>query len=66
MDVQETSTHVFVIRLWTEEVDEEGRATWRGHITHVLTGKRRYLDTMEGISAFIEPYLQPMRTGDDD
>ena len=55
MDVQETSTHVFVIRLWTEEVDEEGRATWRGHITHVLTGKRRYLDTMEGISAFIEP-----------
>jgi hypothetical protein len=65
MDLQETSTHVFVIRLWLEEKDQRGRASWRGHITHTLTGKRRYLEDMEGISSFIEPYIQTMTAGDD-
>ena len=66
MDLQETSTHVFVTRLWLEGVDTDEHAVWRGHITHVLTGERQYLDSMEGIRAFIEPYLQTMTTDDDD
>jgi len=58
MDLPETSTHAFVIRLWSEEIDEEGHVTWRGHITHALTGRRVYLRDGRDIWAFIEPYLQ--------
>jgi hypothetical protein len=58
MDVPESSTHAFVIRLWSEEIDEEGRITWRGHITHALTGRQRPLQNVEDIVSFIGPYLQ--------
>jgi hypothetical protein len=57
---------VFVIRLWLEEKDENEGALWRGHITHVMTGKRSYLHGLEGIASFIKPYLQTMSTGGDD
>lgn len=63
--VPEINTHAFVIRLWFEERGKKGRAKWRGHITHVLTGRRRYLQNMGDISAFIESYLQTMTAGDD-
>jgi hypothetical protein len=57
MDSLETNTHAFVIRIWLEEGKEEGRAIWRGHITHVLSGRRSYFDSLEGITTFILSYL---------
>lgn len=60
MDLGENGIHVFVTRIWLEERDEKGRAIWRGHITHVLTGKRRYVQSIEDIPAFIKPYIQAM------
>ena len=54
----EPNLHSFVVRLWLEETAEEtGRAAWRGHITHVPSGTRRYLTELSDIAAFITPYL---------
>jgi hypothetical protein len=59
--VEEPRIHSFIIKVWLEEtVAEGGKAKWRGHITHVLSGERRYLQTLSGVSAFIMPYLNRM------
>ena len=61
MDSLEVTSHPFIVRIWLEETAEEaGRATWRGHITHVPSGERRYLRDLDDIIAFIAPYLQEM------
>ena len=57
----ETTTHPFIIKIWLEDTTEEaGQAVWRGHITHVPSGKRRYLKELDDITAFILPYLEGM------
>jgi hypothetical protein len=57
----ETDTHTFIITLWLEEQASgaEG-ARWRGHITHVLGGERRYIEDLGNIVTFIVPYLNRM------
>ena len=61
MDLFETNTHPFVVKIWLEETAEEaGRVTWRGHITHVLTGDYRYVQKLCDISAFIGAYMLKM------
>ena len=49
--------HTFVLRLWLEEPEVTGTATWRGHITHVLDNERVYVETLDDIAAFIGRYL---------
>jgi hypothetical protein len=57
----ESASHPFVVRIWLEETaDEAGQASWRGHITHVPSGTRRYLQDLEDIIYFILPYLEGM------
>lgn len=61
MDLIEFNTHSFVIKVWREDLAEdqqEGR--WRGHITHVPSGERRYLKNLNGIVGFMLPYLESM------
>ena len=61
MDFLEPYTHSFVVKVWLEEtVEEAGRAKWRGHITHVPSGERRYVKDLDEITAFIAPYLEEM------
>jgi hypothetical protein len=61
MDLLEFNTHSFIVKVWLEETAEEaGRAVWRGHITHVPSGERRYLKALDDITAFIAPYLEKM------
>ncbi len=64
MDPFESKTHSFVVKIWLEE-DAEGDdkvdPTWRGHITHVPSRQRKYIDDMNGITSFISLYLE--RTG---
>lgn len=67
-DLLEPNTHSFIVKIWLEETAAEtGRIVWRGHITHVQGGERRYLKRLDQIPALIEPYLQQMgvkpRTG---
>jgi hypothetical protein len=51
----------FIVKIWLEETAEEaGIAVWRGHVTHVPSGKRRYIKELADVRAFIAPYLQRM------
>jgi hypothetical protein len=60
-DLPESNTHSFIVKIWLEETAAENdHATWRGHITHVPGGERRYLKQLNDIVAFIEPYLNEM------
>lgn len=53
--------HSFVIRIWLEETAvESGTATWRGHITHIPSRERRYIENLDAITQFITYYLQSM------
>lgn len=61
MDLYEATTHPFIIKIWLEETAEEaGRARWRGHITHVPSGKLRYVQSLDEIMEFITGYLEQM------
>lgn len=54
----EPETHSFVVKIWLEETaDEMTHPVWRGYITHVATGQRRYLDNLSALTRFIAPYL---------
>jgi hypothetical protein len=61
MDEIESAAQSFIVRVWVEERAEKGgRGTWRGHITHVPSGERRYLKNLHEIGDFILPYLEGM------
>jgi hypothetical protein len=57
----EPNTHSFIVKIWLEETAKEaGLARWRGHITHVPSGDRRYLKDLDDVPAFMAPYLEKM------
>jgi hypothetical protein len=61
MEQIEPAAQSFIIKIWLEEsLAEAGRAVWRGHITHVPTGERRYVQDLPAIALFIRPYLEKM------
>jgi hypothetical protein len=61
LDLVELSTHSFVVKIWMEETATETKnPLWRGHITHVPSGSRRYLGHLNGIISFVKPYLKAM------
>ena len=62
MDVSEAEgsalTMSFIVKLWLEEIAQEtDQMVWRGHITHVPSGTRRYVSALDQITEFIAPYL---------
>lgn len=60
-ETSESLSQSFVVKVWIEETAAEvGRTTWRGHITHVGTRTRRYIERLGEISVFIAPYLQAL------
>ncbi len=60
-DHMESNSHSFIIRVWVEEAQGKPRLVlWRGHITHVPDGERRYFQTLGDISSFVALYLQEM------
>jgi hypothetical protein len=60
-DEIESITHSFVLKIWLEERRQvAGSASWRGYISHVSSGTRRYVKDLDGIATFIAPYLQAM------
>ena len=59
MDFFENHTHSFIVRVWLEETAEKkGQAAWRGHITHVPTGERRFIKDLDEIAAFIANFYE--------
>lgn len=58
-DLVEFNTHSFIVKVWLEETAEEtNKPIWRGHITHVPSGKRNYFQDLNGIIAFVTPFLE--------
>jgi hypothetical protein len=58
MDSSEKNRQVFIVRIWREAREIEGRlAEWRGMIESVQNGERRYLRNLGDITWFIIPYL---------
>ena len=57
METSEANTHPFIVKIWLEE---SRRATWRGQITHVPSGKRRAFSDLSDMTAFIVLYLESM------
>ena len=61
MELPKTVTHSFIIRIWLEETAVEAdKARWRGHITHIPSNQRRYIENLDAVKQFIIPYLQSM------
>lgn len=57
--LRDLSPFSFIVKIWFEDVaPEDAETTWRGHVTHVEGGERRYVDDLEEIPRFIAPYLQ--------
>ena len=60
-EAPESLSHSFVVKVWIEETAAEaGNTMWRGHITHVGTKSRRYIQRLDEIPMFIAPYLQSL------
>ncbi len=61
VDSFESNTHSFVVKIWLEETDERSEApTWRGHVTHVPSRNRRYVDDLQGVIDFIAIYIEQL------
>lgn len=55
-------THSFIVKIWLEDSSEEtGRARWRGLITHVPDGHRKYVEQLSDVTLFLVPYLRSMQ-----
>lgn len=60
-ELPEANSHSFIVKVWLEEtVNQAGQALWRGHITHVLSGERHYIQDLYYLPVFIAPYLEGM------
>ena len=57
MDTPESKVHSFIVKLSLEETDEGPSAVWRGYITHVPSGARRYLKDIDDIVTFVRLYV---------
>jgi hypothetical protein len=58
MDFAESTPHSFIVKLWLEDLGgKRKRKVWRGYITHVPTGARRYLKRLSDVTDFIREHL---------
>ena len=61
MEPLEPDAQSFIVKVWVEErAAEGGKGMWRGHITHVPSGERRYLKNLGEIEDLIAPHLEAM------
>lgn len=60
-DSFQLENHSFIIRIWRENTtDSSDFGFLRGHITHVPSENRQYIQKLDDIATFIEPYLGKM------
>ncbi len=53
--------HSFIVRIWLEEsTAETPHPTWRGSLTHVISGRRLYFVDLNALPRLIRPYLEAM------
>lgn len=58
----ETNIQSFIVKIWLGEIPGAfPRWQWRGYITHVPSGRRKYLAKLRDVTNFMEQYLSPPR-----
>ncbi|HEX5703532.1 MAG TPA: hypothetical protein VFX97_10075 [Pyrinomonadaceae bacterium] len=58
METPESKVHSFIVKLWLEVPNDRKRPpSWRGQVTHVPSGKRRYLQRLQDIVTFVGTYV---------
>jgi hypothetical protein len=63
LDLSDTISLSFVIRIWLEESGKDDQdALWRGQIRHVLSGDHLYFQDVADMVAFIEGYKRKYRS----
>lgn len=61
METIEPDAQSFIVKIWVEDDSgRDGQAIWHGHITHVPSRQRRYLNHLSEIQDFIAPRLEEM------
>ena len=54
----EMNVQSFIVKIWVEETDRDlEKETWRGYITHVTSGERQYVKSLEEITDYFRGYL---------
>jgi hypothetical protein len=48
----------FIVKIWVEEGESESGKVWRGSITHVGSGERRYVKRVEDLTQYFVQYLK--------
>lgn len=67
MEAPETDILSFIVRIWLEEAAEDPeQAVWRGQITSVPDGQRRYVQRLDEITDFIKLYLDRLANTEPD
>jgi hypothetical protein len=57
-ELSEVNLQSFIVKIWVEEKREgEEAPPWRGSITHVVTGERRYIKSLNEITRYFKMYL---------
>ena len=58
MDLLESATQSFIVKVWLEESAGRGRrAVWRGRVTHVASGESRPMTRLGDVPEIIAPHL---------
>lgn len=58
MDPVEPNIHSFIVKVWQEVVvGDAADQGWRGYVTHVPSGSRRYFEDLAEILALVKPTL---------
>ena len=50
----------FIVKIWIEENDFEIGKVWRGYITHVTSGNKKYIKNLDEIKIFLDQYIKSM------
>jgi len=59
MDVYESNTFSFIVKIWFEEANQvDGQPELRGYITKVANGKPAYFRDLSEVAALIASYLE--------
>lgn len=59
MSLTESDVQSFIVKLWFEGTAEGNqRHLSHGYVTHVSSGERRYVKSLEGITEFIAEQLE--------
>lgn len=60
MNTPELSFRSFIVKIWWEEGDQEKGLCWKGYVTDVTSGDRRYIRDLDEIGVFVRRQLENM------